>query len=589
MKSLGYLNKYLWKYKWMLILGFLFIVISDVFGVWSPVLVRNAFDDVAESVKKYKEGADEEIYAAAIKSALYYGLFYMLFALIKGLFLFFQRQTLIVMSRHIEYDLKNDIYKHYQVLDSSFYKRNNTGDLMNRISEDVTRVRMYLGPGIMYSVNLVVLFILVIGQMINVNPMLTLYVLLPLPLLSFIIYLVSNQINKKSELQQAQQSQLTTVAQESFAGINIIKSYGKEKNTEENFNKESELYRMRILSLVKTDSWFGPIIILLVGLSTIITIYIGGNEVIKGNISLGNIAEFVIYVSMLTWPFASVGWVSSLIQRAAASQTRINEFLHSQPDIDNLKGEIIEPKGKIEFKDVEFTYVNTGIKALNKINFTIHSGETLAIIGKTGSGKSTIASLITRQFDPKKGKILMDNKNLTEHHLLNYRNYVGYVPQEVFLFSDTIENNIAFGAQTYPFKKIENAAKDADIYSNIMEFPDKFKTVVGERGIMLSGGQKQRISIARAIIKEPTILIFDDCLSAVDTETEDRILTSLKRIMKNRTSIIISHRVSSVKNADNIIVLHQGEIIEQGNHTDLLNLRGHYFELYQKQLDEKLE
>ena len=589
MKSLGYLNKYLWKYKWMLILGFLFIVISDVFGVWSPVLVRNAFDDVAESVKKYKEGADEEIYAAAIKSALYYGLFYMLFAFIKGLFLFFQRQTLIVMSRHIEYDLKNDIYKHYQVLDSSFYKRNNTGDLMNRISEDVTRVRMYLGPGIMYSVNLVVLFILVIGQMINVNPMLTLYVLLPLPLLSFIIYLVSNQINKKSELQQAQQSQLTTVAQESFAGINIIKSYGKEKNTEENFNKESELYRMRILSLVKTDSWFGPIIILLVGLSTIITIYIGGNEVIKGNISLGNIAEFVIYVSMLTWPFASVGWVSSLIQRAAASQTRINEFLHSQPDIDNLKGEIIEPKGKIEFKDVEFTYVNTGIKALNKINFTIHSGETLAIIGKTGSGKSTIASLITRQFDPKKGKILMDNKNLTEHHLLNYRNYVGYVPQEVFLFSDTIENNIAFGAQTYPFKKIENAAKDADIYSNIMEFPDKFKTVVGERGIMLSGGQKQRISIARAIIKEPTILIFDDCLSAVDTETEDRILTSLKRIMKNRTSIIISHRVSSVKNADNIIVLHQGEIIEQGNHTDLLNLRGHYFELYQKQLDEKLE
>jgi ATP-binding cassette subfamily B multidrug efflux pump len=589
MKSLGYLNKYLWKYKWMLILGFLFIVISDVFGVWSPVLVRNAFDDVAESVKKYNEGADEEIYAAAIKSALYYGLFYMLFALIKGLFLFFQRQTLIVMSRHIEYDLKNDIYKHYQVLDSSFYKRNNTGDLMNRISEDVTRVRMYLGPGIMYTVNLVVLFVLVIGQMINVNPMLTLYVLLPLPLLSFIIYLVSNQINKKSELQQAQQSQLTTVAQESFAGINIIKSYGKEKNTEENFNKESELYRMRILSLVKTDSWFGPIIILLVGLSTIITIYIGGNEVIKGNISLGNIAEFVIYVSMLTWPFASVGWVSSLIQRAAASQTRINEFLNSQPDIDNLKGEIIQPKGKVEFKDVEFTYVNTGIKALNKINFTINQGETLAIIGKTGSGKSTIASLITRQFDPEKGKILLDDKNLTEHQLLNYRNYVGYVPQEVFLFSDSIENNIAFGAQTYPFEKIENAAKDADIYSNIMEFPDKFKTVVGERGIMLSGGQKQRISIARAIIKEPTILIFDDCLSAVDTETEDRILTSLKRIMKNRTSVIISHRVSSVKNADNIIVLHQGEIIEQGNHTDLLNLKGHYFELYQKQLDEKLE
>lgn len=589
MKSLSYLNKYLWKYKWMLLLGFVFIVLSDIFGVWSPVLVRNAFDDVAVSVKNYNEGADEEIYSAAIKSALYYGLFYMLFALIKGLFLFFQRQTLIVMSRNIEYELKNDIYKHYQVLDSSFYKRNNTGDLMNRISEDVTRVRMYLGPGIMYTVNLAVLFFLVIGQMINVNPMLTLYVLLPLPLLSFIIYLVSNQINKKSELQQAQQSKLTTAAQESFAGINIIKAYSKEKNTEENFNKESELYRKRILSLVKTDSWFGPIIILLVGLSTIITIYIGGQEVIKGKISLGNVAEFVIYVNMLTWPFASVGWVSSLIQRAAASQTRINEFLHSKPDIDNMKGEIIEPQGKIEFKDVEFTYSNTGIKALNKINFTINQGETLAIIGKTGSGKSTIASLITRQFDPEKGKILLDGKNLTEHQLLNYRNYVGYVPQEVFLFSDTIENNIAFGAQSYPFEKIENAAKDADIYSNIMEFPDKFKTVVGERGIMLSGGQKQRISIARAIIKEPTILIFDDCLSAVDTETEDRILTSLKRIMKNRTSVIISHRVSSVKNADNIIVLHQGEIIEQGNHTDLLNLKGHYFELYQKQLHEKSE
>lgn len=573
----------------MLILGFVFIVLSDIFGVWSPVLVRNAFDDVENTLRNYNNGADEEIYYAAMKTALYYGLFYMLFALIKGLFLFFQRQTLIVMSRHIEYDLKNDIYQHYQVLDSSFYKRNNTGDLMNRISEDVTRVRMYLGPGIMYTANLAVLFILVIGQMINVNPMLTLYVLLPLPILSFIIYLVSNQINKKSEQQQAQQSKLTTAAQESFAGINIIKAYSKEKNTEENFNKESELYRMRILSLVKTDSWFGPIIILLVGLSTIITIYIGGQEVINGNISLGNVAEFVIYVNMLTWPFASVGWVSSLIQRAAASQSRINEFLDSKPDIDNMKGEIIEPKGKIEFKDVEFTYINTGIKALNKINFTIKQGETLAIIGKTGSGKSTIASLITRQFDPEKGKVLLDDKNLTEHQLLNYRNYVGYVPQEVFLFSDTIENNIAFGAQSYPFEKIENAAKDADIYSNIMEFPDQFKTVVGERGIMLSGGQKQRISIARAIIKEPTILIFDDCLSAVDTETEDRILTSLKRIMKNRTSVIISHRVSSVKNADNIIVLHQGEIIEQGNHTYLLNLKGYYFELYQKQLHEKQE
>lgn len=587
MKSLSYLNKYLWKYKWLLFSGFIFIIVSNIFGVLSPALVRDAFNDVEKSVRNYQNGASEEIYHAALKTALYYGLFYMLFALIKGIFLFFTRQTLIVMSRRIEYDLKNDIYHHYQVLDSSFYKRNNTGDLMNRISEDVSRVRMYLGPGIMYTVNLVVLFFLIIGQMINVNPMLTFYVLLPLPILSFIIYLVSNQINKKSEQQQAQQSKLTTAAQESFAGINIIKAYGKEKNIEENFNKESELYRMRILSLVKTDSWFGPIIILLVGFSTIITVYIGGNEAIKGNISYGNIAEFVIYVNMLTWPFASVGWVSSLIQRAAASQVRINEFLNSKPDIDNQIGEISNPKGKIEFKEVEFTYQNTGIKALNKVNFTIQPGETLAIIGKTGSGKSTIASLITRQFDPQSGTVFLDDKNLQDFQLLNYRNSVGYVPQEVFLFSDTIENNIAFGAQGYALEKIENAAKDADIYDNIMEFPDQFKTVVGERGIMLSGGQKQRISIARAIIKEPTLLIFDDCLSAVDTETEDRILNSLKRIMKNRTSVIISHRVSSVKNADSIIVLHQGQIIEQGNHTQLLNLKGHYFELYQKQLHEE--
>lgn len=585
MKNLAYLNKYLWKYKWHLLSGFIFIIGSNIFGVISPSLVRDALDNVEKTFASSETNTDE-LYWQAIKTALLYGGLYMLFAIIKGIFMFFTRQSLIVMSRHIEYDLKNDIYEHYQVLDSAFYKKNNTGDLMNRISEDVTRVRMYLGPGIMYTANLVVLFVLVIMQMLRVNSILTFYVLIPLPVLSFIIYLVSNRINKKSELQQIQQSKLTTAAQESFAGINIIKSYGKEKSTEENFNHESELYRNRILSLVKTDSWFGPIIILLVGLSTIITVYIGGLQAIDGKITTGNIAEFVIYINMLTWPFASVGWVSSLIQRAAASQKRLNEFLETKPEIDPSQGEKYIPEGKIEFKEVEFIYPNTGIKALNKISFTIQKGQTLAIIGNTGSGKSTIAALITRQFDPDKGEILVDGKNLKHINLIHYRKHIGYVPQEVFLFSDTIWNNIAFSTKDYPDEKIENAAKDADIYENIMEFPDKFNTVIGERGIMLSGGQKQRISIARALINEPAILLFDDCLSAVDTQTEDKILKNLNRIMKNRTSVIISHRVSSVKSADQIIMINEGRIAEQGNHEELLNLKGFYYELYNKQLQE---
>lgn len=586
MKALSYLNKYLKKYKWHLLLGVLFIILSNIFNVWAPVMVRLAFDSINESVQAYQLHPSEVIFQTALKAALYYGALYMLFALIKGLFLFFTRQTLIVMSRHIEYDLKNDIYAHYQVLDASFYKRNNTGDLMNRISEDVTRVRMYLGPGIMYTVNLAVLFIMIIGQMIRVNPVLTLYVLLPLPILSFIIYVVSNRINKKSELLQKQQSQLTTSAQESFSGINIIKTYSKEANTEESFNQESEMYRKRILSLVKTDSMFGPIIILLVGFSTILTVFIGGREAINGNISLGNIAEFIIYVNMLTWPFASVGWVSSLIQRAAASQVRINEFLNSKPDIPVGVGNKITPVGEIEFKNVSFTYVNTGLTALKNVSFKIRPGEVLAIIGKTGSGKSTIASLVTRQFDPNEGEILIDGQPLNSVDVLSYRQHLGFVPQEVFLFSDTVENNIAFGADGYSEDKIIQAAKDAHIYNNIMDFPDKFKTLVGERGIMLSGGQKQRISIARAIIKQPQILIFDDCLSAVDTETEDIILNNLRRIMQNKTSIVISHRVSSVKNAHNIIVMHNGQIVESGNHDTLIKLGGHYYDLYQKQLLE---
>lgn len=594
MKSLKYLNKYILKYKFRLLLGFVFIIFSNIFGLFPAQIIRQAFDLADAQINGNKIDSNSFLTSffqdlTFTQIILTFGGIVLTLAIIKGIFTFFMRQTIIIVSRLIEFDLKNEIFNHYQVLDSSFYKQNNTGDIMNRISEDVSKVRMYLGPGIMYTMNLVVLFAMVIPTMFSINTKLSLYSLIPLPILSVIIYLVSNLINKQSEKVQAKLSDITTLSQETYSGIRILKSFVKEKFFIAKLNSENEEYRARSMNLVKTNAFFFPTMMLLIGLSTIFTIYIGGQEYIKGNISKGNILEFVIYINMLTWPVTAIGWVTSIIQRAAASQTRINEFLATQPNVKNTNGKTENIDGQIQFNNISFTYPESGIEALRDISFNINKGETLAIIGKTGSGKSSIISLLLRNYDPNKGEILIDNKNIKSINLYNFRENVGLVPQEVFLFSDTIENNIAFGYKTNLTDKsaIENAAKDAVIYNNIIEFPDGFKTKVGERGITLSGGQKQRISIARAIIKSPKILIFDDCLSAVDTETEDKILNNLNKIMKDKTSIIVSHRVSSAKGADKILVLDNGKIIENGTHESLLHLKGSYYETYQNQLLEE--
>ena len=493
------------------------------------------------------------------------------------------------MSRLVEYDLKNEIYDHYQKLDTTFYKENNTGDIMNRISDDVSKVRMYLGPSIMYSLNLIVLFSLVVPIMFSINTKLAIYSLIPLPILSVIIYFVSNLINKQSEKVQSKLSDITTLSQETYSGIRIIKTYVKEKFFSSKLNIENTAYKNYSMDLVKTNSFFFPVMMLLIGLSTIFTIYIGGQEYIAGNLDgKGTILQFVIYVNMLTWPVTAIGWVTSIVQRAAASQKRINEFLSTQPKVKNSNNDDLELEGNIVFNNVSFTYPESGISALKNISFDVSKGKTLAIIGKTGSGKSSIINLLLRNYDVDSGEILIDGQNLKTINLNKLREKTGLVPQDVFLFSDTIENNIAFGYKNkLPDKSIiEKAAKDAAIYSSIIELPDGFKTKIGERGVTLSGGQKQRISIARAIIKNPQILIFDDCLSAVDTETEDIILTNLIKVMENKTSIIISHRVSTVKNADTILVLEESKIIEQGTHKSLLETKGSYFETYQMQLLE---
>jgi len=593
MKALKHLNKYLFKYKYRLLLGGIFIVISNIFGLYPAQIIREAFDvaDVQLSGETIANPSFLATYFQGLSftnvillfSAIVIGL-----ALMKGLFTFLMRQTIIIMSRLIEFELKNEIYNHYQQLDATFYKENNTGDVMNRISEDVSKVRMYIGPGIMYTINLVTLFALIIPVMFSINVKLTIYSLTPLPILSIIIYLVSSRINKQSERVQAKLSDITTISQETYSGIRILKSYAKENYFIFKLNKENEAYRNHSMNLVKTNAFFFPVMMLLIGLSTIFTIYIGGNEYIAGNITKGNILEFVIYINMLTWPVTAIGWVTSIVQRAAASQTRINEFLSVKPKIVNPTNDSLNIEGAISFKDVSFTYPESGITALKNISFEIKKGETLAIVGRTGSGKSSIVNLLLRNYDVESGELLIDGVNIKKLNLNQLRENTGLVPQEVFLFSDTIENNIAFGYKNeLPDKTIiEEAAKDAAIYDNIMEFDKGFQTRVGERGVTLSGGQKQRVSIARAIIKSPKILIFDDCLSAVDTETEDIILTSLERIMKDKTSIIVSHRVSSVKNADQILVLEKGEIIERGSHQSLMEEKGSYYETYQQQLLE---
>ncbi|MAX81081.1 MAG: ABC transporter [Crocinitomicaceae bacterium] len=593
MKALKHLNKYFIKYKWHLISGVLFVTFSNLFSIFPAQLIRYTFDMVEQTIIQYQllNGFDvqNEFYGLLSKSLLLAGGVVLLLALLKGVFLFFTRQTVIVMSRLIEYDLKNEIFEHYQELSLAFYKRNKTGDLMNRISEDVSRVRMYTGPAIMYSLNLLVLFVLVITTMLTVNVKLTLYVLLPLPLLSISIYYVSNVINIKSEKVQRQLSVLNSFVQEAFSGIRVLKAYNRDVERDTYFNNETEKYKDTSLELVKVNALFAPLMTLLIGLSTILTVYIGGQLAIDNEITTGNIAEFVIYVNMLTWPVASLGWVTSLTQRAAASQERINEFLHTVPEVQN---EVFTPtavRGGITFKDVSFTYPDSGIQAIKDLNFTVNPGDSLAIIGRTGSGKSTIANLICRLFDVDEGTIEMDGTPIKSVNLSDLRSSIGYVPQEVFLFSDSIRNNIAFGLKRdeYNEEDVITAAKQAEVYHNIADFPKGMDTILGERGITLSGGQKQRVSIARAIIRQPQILILDDALSAVDTETEEKIIQHLKPIMEGKTTLIISHRVSSVKHCNKIIVLEDGTIAEEGNHTQLIDKQGIYFDLFQQQLLEE--
>jgi ATP-binding cassette subfamily B protein len=587
MKELKYLNKYLFKYKWHLILGTVFVIISNIFQIVPGPLVRLAIDLVVDNIRLYQGFSGTELQADFFKvfafGILVYAGLILLMALLRGIFLYFMRQTLIVMSRLIEFDLKNEIFQHYQVLPISFYRRNNTGDLMNRISEDVGRVRMYLGPAIMYGLTLATLFLMLIPFMFDISAKLTWYALSPLPLLSLSIFLVNNKVERRAEQIQESQSKLSTFVQEAFSGIRVLKSFNRENESTGRFDIETEHYRKQSLRLTKVQSLFFPLIMGLIGLSTILTVYAGSAEVINGNLTFGNIAEFIIYVNLLTWPVTSLGWTTSLVQRAEVSQKRINEFLRTETTIISEKNLVNDIKGKVEFRNVSFVYPDTGIKALRDISFTIEPGESLAIIGTTGSGKSTISNLISRLYDVRAGEILIDDIPITHYDLHSLRSQIGYVPQDVFLFSDTIFNNIGFGIKNPDEAKVLQAARDADVYENIMRFPQGFHTRVGERGITLSGGQKQRVSIARAIVREPKILMLDDALSAVDTKTENNILNSMKRIMEGRTTIIISHRVSSAKLANKIIVLIDGAIAEVGTHESLLMKDGLYKDLFEKQ------
>lgn len=594
MKELSRLNKYLLRYKWHLFWGLVFVIISNIFQIVPAQMVRRSIDLVMDNINFYRSfgetEAQERFFEVFAQGILMYAVLILIMALLRGLFLYFVRQTLIVMSRRIEYDLKNDIFEHYQTLPLSFYRRNNTGDLMNRISEDVGRVRMYIGPSIMYGLQLITLFFILIPVMFMISVKLTLFALIPLPLLSFSIYYVNNIIERRSEEIQRSQSRLSTFVQEAFSGIRVLKSFTREKESIARFTEENEEYKRKSLRLTRVQSLFFPLMFGLIGLSTILTVYQGSVEVIQGSLTFGNIVEFIIYVNLLTWPVASLGWTSSLVQRAEASQKRINEFLKTKTEILSDMNLIHQINGRIEFRNVSFTYPDTGIKAVRNVSFKLESGDSLAVIGATGSGKSTLANLISRLFDVSAGEILIDDIPIKNFDVSNLRGQIGYVPQDVFLFSDTIHNNIGFGLRQMDPERIVQAAKDADVYTNIMAFPNGFATRVGERGITLSGGQKQRVSIARAIVREPRILMLDDALSSVDTKTENTILNSMKAVMKGRTTLIVSHRVSSAKLANKIIVLHDGEIVEEGTHEFLLEHKGIYNDLYEKQMmTEQLE
>ena len=585
MSELFYLNKYLKKYKWHLLLGFIFILFSNYFGVYMPKII----DDAADELSNFFSIADEKN-AKLWKVGLNLVGLYMLFSLLKGIFLFCTRQTIIVMSRHIEYDLKSEIFLKYQQLNLSFYKQNRTGDLMNRISEDVSKVRMYLGPAIMYTINVFVLFIMVVSFMIHKNAELTFYVLLPLPILSLIIYRVSAIINKKSEYTQRKQSSITSFVQEAFSGIRVLKAYNRSKYFSNQYDIETENYKKASLSLALTNALFLPSIVLLIGLSTIMTIYLGGLKSINQELDYGDIVQFIFYINMLTWPFASVGWVSSLVQRAAASQKRINEFLLKEEKVINEGKSSIKNISSLVFKNVQFNYSNKGDFLINDLNFTLKSGESLGIFGATGSGKSTLANLICRLYEISKGEYLINNHNINDVELNSFRNLIGYVPQDVFLFSDTITNNIAFGLDDGDFtdQEVKDAAVNAGIYDEISKFKDGLNTKIGERGVTLSGGQKQRIAIARALIRKPQLLILDDSLSAIDTETSSKIQSMLTQNNPNQMTVHISHRVSQVSHCKHILVIDNGAIIQRGNHKELTNTKGFYQTIFNKQQLEKI-
>lgn len=579
MKELKHLNKYFLKYKSHLLIGIVITIVARIFLLFTPRYIRRIFEIIEN-----KAGLEETEIRAELLEAI---LFIIGAAVIAGIFTFLMRQTIINVSRYIEYDLKNEVYAQYQKLSLNFYKKNRTGDLMNRISEDVGRVRMYAGPAIMYSINTVTLFVIALIYMFNQAPTLTLYTVVPLPILSVIIYKLSREIHKRSTVVQEYLSKLSTFTQESFSGISVIKAYNIEPKISADFDALSTTSKEKQLHLVSVQALFFPMMILLIGTSNLLVIYIGGMQYINGEIeSLGTIAEFIIYVNMLTWPVATVGWVTSIVQQAEASQKRINEFLKIEPEIKNEVEAHTEITGDITFKNVSFTYDDTNIQALKDVSFEIKAGETLAILGNTGAGKSTILDLVGRLYDIDAGEILLNGIKIDKHNLSDLRSNIGYVPQDAFLFSDSIKNNIKFGKEDATDDDVIAAAKNAQVHKNIIKFNKGYDTVLGERGITLSGGQKQRVSIARAIIKSPKILLFDDCLSAVDTETEEKILKNLFKITQGKTTIIVSHRVSSAKNADKIIVLEDGKIVQKGSHETLIDIDGYYKHLYLKQLSE---
>lgn len=578
MKELRYLNKYFYKYRTKLLWGFLITVVARIFSLVAPRLIGNSLT----AVENYLQSDNSDL--STIKQILLVNILIIVgTTLASGFLTFLMRQTIINVSRYIEFDLKNEVFWHYQRLTQRFYKNNRTGDLMNRISEDVGKVRMYVGPAFMYSINTVALFIIVISYMISIAPELTLYTVLPLPILSVTIYKLSRIINQKSTLVQEMLSKMSTYAQESFSGIAVIKSYNLQAQAAGDFNALATESYDKNMDLVKVQAWFFPLMILLIGCSNLIVIFVGGNQYIQGTIEIGVLAEFIIYVNMLTWPVAVVGWITSIVQQAEASQKRINAFLKEQPEIESGKGIGKPIKGTLEFKNVSLSYPETGIKALDNLNLTVPSGSTLGIIGNIGSGKSTLLDTLMRLYDPSEGSIYLDGHNLKEFQLSELRNNIGYVPQNAFLFSESIEDNIRFGKPEATEEAIQTVAKKAAVHDNIIKFKEGYKTLLGERGVTLSGGQIQRVSIARALIKDPQILLLDDCLSAVDTDTEEEILSHLKSVTKNITTLIVSHRISSLKHADQIVVFENGKIVQQGQHADLIEVDGYYKDLFEIQ------